>query len=1207
MHPVAQKIAGLQRRITLRAYATAACASAATLLAGAIILGLADYLVRFRDPGLRIIATSAFVAIALYAAYRWWYRSGRKRLAPLAVARKIESYFPQLNDSLASAVEFLEQSEDDETAGSAQLRRMVVAEAESSTTGLPLDEAIDRRPLRRATAWLVAVCLVLGAWLAWDASAVRIAVARLVMPLGGAQWPRQHRLEFRDPPTRLAAGQSFEAELIDKNGNLPDEVRIVYRTRGGSRSETRSESMARVGDVMIARRDNVREPFAFRATGGDDDMMSWHKVDVIEPPRLKSLAIVIHPPAYTGLPRSSAERHINVLAGTRIELHGTATESLSGARILRDGEKPIRATVSGSGADGDNEFHIAPATWIATKSSPYSLELADTSGLAGVVGQWNLRVETDPPPSVSWQLPGDNLYVVSNAVVPIELFVKDNLAIEHVELAYERSDWSEAERERAVPAARIQLYRGPEKPVVISGDNAASGRGESRVVEYAWDLAPLQLPAGAEVSITGEAADYRPGVGKTVSPRRITIITPDELEARFAERMTQIRKQLERALDVERATREDIRSVELQLNQTRAFTITGGGQLQSAELNQRRVERILMDPNEGIPLSVEALARELEINRVTQTDVRAVIERLSAELDRLATGPLSVADHELAATRKATQDAALNAAGTDKNNLAGFSPDKAEAMRRALTAAGAAQDGIIAALERLVGELSGKSDSRRFARLLAELRRDQLAHEQATRTAFGVATLPLRVSDLTRSQQASLNTAAAGQNAIAARYSKIEQGMDALARELKQSEVADADDLADAVEMARSLAIGAKMIESARDIAENRLGVALDREARIAADLQRILDVLRGPNDGRAEQFATTLKNAEQRLNNLREQLTKLRQQIAELERRSGNTSSPQPDALNKQQQDLRRDINKLARQLDWLQAADAGQSARSAADRLVHQKPNVNQPRPQPTASSNDVQKAEHDLANAAQQLANRRQRADDDLALEFIRRLQTELADMVARQKRVIDQTAELQDARRPNTALPDAGAERITKLAGEERELAQMARDHSEVLHGLGAVRVSLKEAERRLHAAAPLLDRRDTGPDDQQTEQNALERLEAMLATFEQTADEARPDQPQPPNTGAGGQQPQRRPTFELLEVKMLRMLQSDLLARTREYEQRLAAIVGRTSPDTAHPKDTERARLQQEAQELAAEQGRLSELVDDMLTRDNKDD
>jgi hypothetical protein len=102
---------------------------------------------------------------------------------------------------------------------------------------------------------------------------------------------------------------------------------------------------------------------------------------------------------------------------------------------------------------------------------------------------------------------------------------------------------------------------------------------------------------------------------------------------------------------------------------------------------------------------------------------------------------------------------------------------------------------------------------------------------------------------------------------------------------------------------------------------------------------------------------------------------------------------------------------------------------------------------------------------------------------------------------------------------------------------------------------------------------------------------------MMDAFAQTADEAQPEQQQqqPPNAGQNAQQPERRPTFELLEVKMLRMLQVELQTRTREYQERLAA----PPADAA-----QRAAMQQQAQELAAEQGRLVELVEEMLSRDN---
>ena len=100
--------------------------------------------------------------------------------------------------------------------------------------------------------------------------------------------------------------------------------------------------------------------------------------------------------------------------------------------------------------------------------------------MAGVVGQWNLRVEPDSPPSVSWQRPGDDLYVLPKAVVPIEIVVKDDLAIQRVDLTYDRNDKSESERAARPKEPPIALYRGPEKPAIHPARRWRHARREPR-------------------------------------------------------------------------------------------------------------------------------------------------------------------------------------------------------------------------------------------------------------------------------------------------------------------------------------------------------------------------------------------------------------------------------------------------------------------------------------------------------------------------------------------------------------------------------------------------------------------------------------------------------------------------------------------------------------------------------------------------------
>jgi FtsZ-interacting cell division protein ZipA len=130
----------------------------------------------------------------------------------------------------------------------------------------------------------------------------------------------------------------------------------------------------------------------------------------------------------------------------------------------------------------------------------------------------------------------------------------------------------------------------------------------------------------------------------------------------------------------------------------------------------------------------------------------------------------------------------------------------------------------------------------------------------------------------------------------------------------------------------------------------------------------------------------------------------------------------------------------------------------------------------------------------------------------------------------------------------------------------------------------------------------LEKRETGPAAQNAEELALDRLDGMLQAFAQTASEATPKPNTPPQNSAPtnpqqqAQQPQRRPTFELLQVKMLRMLQADLNSRTQQLQERVASS-----------KPAEAVALRKEAQDLSTEQGRLVKLVESLLRGDNEEE
>ncbi len=66
--------------------------------------------------------------------------------------------------------------------------------------------------------------------------------------------------------------------------------------------------MRLLNGAMVARKESVTRPFSYRAEGGDDQSMEWIRLEVVEPPRLESLKLALHPPAYTGLPAETSEK-----------------------------------------------------------------------------------------------------------------------------------------------------------------------------------------------------------------------------------------------------------------------------------------------------------------------------------------------------------------------------------------------------------------------------------------------------------------------------------------------------------------------------------------------------------------------------------------------------------------------------------------------------------------------------------------------------------------------------------------------------------------------------------------------------------------------------------------------------------------------------------------------------------------------------------
>lgn len=1166
-HRLKQRIDKLRARVRVVLALYGLGCTLAVVLGAVLMLGLLDYLVRFQDPGIRLICSLVVVGVFAWSVYSRLWQAMSLPLGDVELAQKVQRRFPQLDSSLASAVEFLDQGEDDPTAGSAALRQAVIAEADAKAELLDFGDALQRRPARRAG--LAALAIMVAAMIVGllDPRSTRVAVARLINPFGSTSWPQRTHLALRERVERVARGQAFEIEVADRFGaRLPDQVRIHYRFRdaeGTARQET--ERMRLLGPVAVARRDNVSRPFAYRVEGGDDQSMPWIAVEVVEPPAVESLVVELTPPPYTGWPKETTTGHVRALVGTRMKVTGRATKALRQAVLCLEDGRQVAGRIEPDG----RRFTIPDprhAPLVLEASGAYWLKLTDTEGLhGGQEGRWEIRAVPDTPPSVSIEQPDGMVFVTSDAVVPLRIAAKDDLALQRLELRFTRpgKDAEEA----------LALYAGP--PRVPPREVSLTGSGESgenRRIEHAWSLASLGLVPGTQLSFRAVATDYKPQTG-TSEPRRLAVITREELADRIASRQAVILAELARTLEMQRQNRQQVADLDIRLSELGRFDLPDIDRLRGVELNQRQIHRTLTSRSEGVPLHILGLLADLANNKVDSPDVERRMGSLLAEIDRLSRDHLPAISQQLTSAIKTAQSQLQQPAD------ASGKPRRHVAVAASLASAGKHQDAVIASLEQMLGQLARWDNYRRFYRDLTQLARHQ--EELSRRTLeLGRRTLTKELKDLLPQELAELKAAAAGQFELARQWDRLLQEMRQTADTLQSTDPLAAETLRDAVARAGELTIGATMRSAGEGIEQNRIGDGIGQQKQIQEQLQEMLDILAQRRQSEWQRLVQKLAEAAQDLAGVIEREEHLRQQMERSAQRADDQRRVELAALARQQDAVREQTQQIAKHLDDLASRGAAETVRRADQHMDRAA----------AAARNDAsrlaalhaEQAREALEQAAAQLADERRQAEAERAVKQLAELRDALQKAIRRQQNVLEETRRLDQSRSAGTNLTRLQAAGLADLAREQRSLQTETRTLAEALGAAEVFHTTLAAAAEDMGRAAAALERRQTDAAAQQAEQDALSRLGQLDAALTPEPPDADPDGSSG-GQGGKGQLPSGEAIRDYAQLKLLRILQDDLNRRTRELDDRAAA-----SPASED--------VRRQAAELSQQQRRLAEML-----------
>jgi hypothetical protein len=1159
----------------------------------ALVLVLFDYLLRLDDRALRIAGTVVLFSAIAWSIHRFLRPALRAPLDDVQLARRVERRYPELTDRLSSSLNFLNQSEEDPQAGSGELRRAVIAEATAEVEHLNWSAVLDRRPTLVALglAGLVSL-LALAMVFVWPAEA-KVGFSRLIWPWNDVAWPRTHHLAVRDPVTRIATGQDFEVEIVDLNGTLPDDLVIEYRQiEDGDRGEEEQVRPLHLRGAAVARRERVTKPFEYRAIGGDDRTMPWTAVQVLEPPAVESVEITLHEPPYTGRSPRTSNRRIEALRQTAIALDGRTTKRIVAAIVREESGRSIPLelaadgfgfrldlTTSTSDQDGDADAGES-REWIVDESGKYRIELTDTDGLVGGHDDaWDIKSLPDVPPQVAIERPNSALFATPRATARLRVTARDDLALREVVLQYLRSDQTGQGEQRVI------LFGGPERlPAGVNQPNQTNDL-TSRSIDYDWDLEPLVLPPGTQITAVAVAADYLPQ-SATSQPIRITVVTPAEFEQRTASRQAALLAEIARILALERATHTQTQELLRQAEQVGEFRKQDVTSVHATELGQRQIRRSLSGAGEGVLSQSETLIEELQANRLDSSESLRRIEQIHADIHGLEVNELPAIEQNLLAVSKSRHLSNTTAAETVKSAAAFVAP---------LKAAAAGQSRVVVELESLLEQLEEWTNVRAIHRDIAQIQRDQAELESQAR-ALQPATLGKQRKDLSAQEATDLESMAAAQSELGRRFDKLVQQMEMALAQLQETTPRVADTLADAIQAAGEWTIASQMREAARHVEGNQLVQAVEDQSEVGRKLAELIDILSDRRENATARLVKKLREAEVRLENLRSKHDALLNSARQL--RTKDDPAPggkQPEdvrrelmRLSREQRKLHEEAKRIARELQRLRAEQAAEKLASAGENLNRGGQTAEQGEAEKTAEL--AEEAKRDLDEAQRELVARRRQAEQDLANEQLATIRDALAGLVDRQKNVVEETKRLETLRDSDGGLEPKHIETVATLSREQQSLHAEAVDLAEKIASAPVFQLALQSAAEQMQQAANLLDRNLTGDQTQRAAHYALTRLvQLQRAIEEDKKSSGESDNSQNGNAGAQPQLPPGQALPNLAELKLLKVMQEDVYQRTVQLREEL----GERSPNEAE---------QRELQSLANEQGRIAELVAELTAR-----
>ena len=1124
MNPLQRRLASLRRRMRLQIGWRGLCALAGLVVGGAVLAGLADWF--FELPGLvRALALITILASAGLAAYHTLVMPLAARSDDLSLALQIEGQFPELNDALASTVQFLQEPKEPLAGspgrGSESLRRAAIQRTLNLTENCDFTKIFRRRGLLAITAGALAAALVAGHFLYHHTDFSETALWRLADPFGNHTWTR---IAIDDPPHRVAQGQPFvlkgqiagvvpASARLEVEGNLKSEMPVPIKIDG---QDPHVGTFVKPMDMT-----QQKGKFRFRIHANDavypPQLGQWHEVEVWPPPKFAMLNGSLSPqlelriPAYTDLPSpqrlTPGTKYITAIAGTHVTYRAAFDRPLEIAWIEFRPEVPAVRTAAMLAHFGQRHPLVTAATlgmshavwgrvyahfetkqiirlqFVPWMSGTYLLHVRDELGLVKDF-EADLRVEQDPLPLVLLQRPATSMSVLADAEIAFKMLVSDDrFAVRSVFLEFRKKD--AANRWLDDGPRRLPLYdhetMGKWVPRLLAGlaGSPVVGpelrlRPTSLEIVTKWALGN-RFKEGEIVVVQIGADDFcdlfpdRPS-GRSLEIE-LRIVSTAESARLLDEGLGKAQQELVRLQQMQQEALQLIKNIQEKKAKNK-LTNKDLDQLIEAEQLQKQIqERLGARSEEGLRDELAKLQHWIRDNKLPPTEVQDKIKTLKNELERLALEEVQQIEPHLAEARK-------EMAGTVKPGPNEKGPlDKAQKLQEE---AKRTFDELAKFLDPWASMHQVKGETRDVLNKQKELKKDveRILDMKGDLSKNGKRANPARQEELNE----ELDRKADGQKELAERTQKLLDMMEKVqSKRAEQGDQESADKLQKAEKTGKDASLPAEMRDVAKEIKGKQPEDAVRRQNdNIIKNLDKMLAAL----EERKEDDLDRLQKKQKNTGEIRDNLDKLAKDQHTLQKKAAATGKMENleerarelKKLAQEQEKLKEDAQKNARELARLQEEQAARALSRAAQEME-----------KAAQKLDDGQNPEEDQQEALDRLEDaqtKMEQFEEELAREQLAKIADRIKGLKERQDAALGRSQELHKkvmAKKlwSGGLVKTLGADIASQqgLAGETRSLKEKIKEAKVFEH------VFEKTAKAMDAAAAAMEIRQQSGKDRQ----------------------------------------------------------------------------------------------------------------------------